>query len=119
MGKSQEETMSNPFISKHSELHALTRQEEENCNKELKANALEACQLPIKGNKYISLSYRLLLKYSLDFVTCSKEHNVTVMWTCRNKLKTMNNCLKERTTQQELDKLLLAKLAKKRSDMQL
>ncbi|OBZ88349.1 hypothetical protein A0J61_03607 [Choanephora cucurbitarum] len=102
MGKSQEETMSNPFISKHSELHALTRQEEENCNKELKANALEACQLPIR-----------------DFVTCSKEHNVTVMWTCRNKLKTMNNCLKERTTQQELDKLLLAKLAKKRSDMHL
>ncbi|EPB88845.1 hypothetical protein HMPREF1544_04354 [Mucor circinelloides 1006PhL] len=79
MGKTQEETMNNPFIPKDSELHALTRAEEENCYKDMKAKALEACQLPIK-----------------DFVTCSKEHNVTVMWTCRTKLKAMNNCLNER-----------------------
>lgn len=51
MGKSQEETMSNPFIHKDSKLHALTRAEEENCFKEMKAKALEACQLPIKGYK--------------------------------------------------------------------
>lgn len=49
MGKTQEETMSNPFIPKDVKLHALTRAEEENCFKELKANALEACQVPIKG----------------------------------------------------------------------
>lgn len=49
MGKSEEETMTNPFIPKDSELHALTRAEEENCYKDMKAKALEACQLPIKG----------------------------------------------------------------------
>ncbi|KAG1051311.1 hypothetical protein G6F46_003680 [Rhizopus delemar] len=96
MGKTQEETMSNPFIPKDVKLHALTRAEEENCFKELKANALEACQVPIK-----------------DFVDCSKEHNVTVMFTCRSKLKIMNNCLKERTSEEELDKLKLAKLSNK------
>ncbi|KAK4510730.1 uncharacterized protein ATC70_005163 [Mucor velutinosus] len=84
MGKTQEETMNNPFIPKDSELHALTRAEEENCYKDMKAKALEACQLPIK-----------------DFVTCSKEHNVTVMWTCRTKLKAMNNCLNERYVDEE------------------
>ncbi|KAI9478332.1 MAG: hypothetical protein EXX96DRAFT_483782 [Benjaminiella poitrasii] len=92
--------MNNPFIPKDSELHALTRAEEENCYKDMKAKALEACQLPIK-----------------DFVMCSKEHNVTVMWACRDKLKVMNNCLHERTSQEELDKLLLAKLAQKRKEM--
>lgn len=51
MGKTQEETMNNPFIPKDSELHALTRAEEENCYKDMKAKALEACQLPIKGKK--------------------------------------------------------------------
>lgn len=51
MGKTQEETMNNPFIPKDSELHALTRAEEENCYKDMKAKALEACQLPIKGIK--------------------------------------------------------------------
>lgn len=49
MGKNQEETMNNPFIHRDSELHALTRAEEENCYKDMKAKALEACQLPIKG----------------------------------------------------------------------
>lgn len=49
MGKSEEESMTNPFIPKDSELHALTRAEEENCYKDMKAKALEACQLPIKG----------------------------------------------------------------------
>ncbi|KAI8997634.1 hypothetical protein BDB01DRAFT_840836 [Pilobolus umbonatus] len=88
--------MGNPFIPKNSELHALTRGEEENCYKEMKANALKSCEVPIK-----------------DFVTCSKEHNVTVMWTCRGKLKAMNSCLNERTSQDELDKLMLAKLAAK------
>ena len=50
MGKAEEETMTNPFIPKNSELHALTRAEEENCHKDMKAKALEACQVPIKGN---------------------------------------------------------------------
>ncbi|KAI8878032.1 hypothetical protein K501DRAFT_288078 [Backusella circina FSU 941] len=97
MGKTQEETMGNPFVSKESELHSLTRLEEETCYKEMKANALEFCQLPIK-----------------EFVTCSREHNVTVMWTCRSKLKEMNACLNTRTSQDELDKLMLAKLEQKR-----
>ncbi|CEG83076.1 hypothetical protein RMATCC62417_17052 [Rhizopus microsporus] len=101
MGKSQEEAMSNPFIHKDSKLHALTRAEEENCFKEMKAKALEACQLPIK-----------------DFVTCSKEHNVTVMWTCRSKLKAMNQCLNERTSDEELDKFKLAKLSNKLQQQQ-
>ncbi|KAI7905999.1 uncharacterized protein BX663DRAFT_529495 [Cokeromyces recurvatus] len=92
--------MSNPFIPKDTELHALTRAEEEGCYKDMKAKALQACQLPIK-----------------DFVTCSKEHNITVMWTCRDKLKAMNKCLNERTSQEELDKLMLAKLTKKRNEM--
>jgi hypothetical protein len=52
MGKTQEESMGNPFISKESELHSLTRLEEETCYKDMKANALEFCQLPIKG-KYV------------------------------------------------------------------
>lgn len=49
MGKTQEETMNNPFIPQDSKLHALTRAEEENCYKDMKAKALEFCQLPIKG----------------------------------------------------------------------
>ncbi|KAI8988567.1 hypothetical protein BDF20DRAFT_814305 [Mycotypha africana] len=93
--------MSNPFISKDAELHVLTRTEEENCYKDMKAKALEACELPIK-----------------DFVECSKEHNVTVMWTCRKKLKAMNSCLNQsRTSQEVLDKLLLKKLEEKRRTM--
>ncbi|CAO3607524.1 unnamed protein product [Cunninghamella blakesleeana] len=79
------------------EIHALTRGEEEACFKELKENALKHCQEFVK-----------------EFVECSKEHNVTVMWTCRGKLKAMNSCLNERTSRQELDKLKLAKLTKKR-----
>lgn len=93
MGKEQEESMSNPFIPKDVKLHALTRAEEESCFKELKANALEVCQLPIKGRKKKKIT---VINFVLDFVECSKEHNVTVMFTCRSKLKVMNNCLKER-----------------------
>lgn len=52
MGKTQEETMTNPFISQDSKLHALTRAEEENCYKDMKAKALEYCQLPIKGTLF-------------------------------------------------------------------
>jgi hypothetical protein len=97
MGKSEEETMTNPFIPKDSELHALTRAEEENCYKDMKAKALEACQLPIKGtNKHLQFNLSSILIYYIDFVTCSKDHNVTVMWTCRTKLKAMNTCLNER-----------------------
>lgn len=51
MGKETEETMNNPFIPQDSKLHALTRAEEENCYKDMKAKALEYCQLPIKGTK--------------------------------------------------------------------
>lgn len=94
MGKSEEETMNNPFIHRDSELHALTRAEEENCYKDMKAKALEACQLPIKGT--VSFTSCPVLTFFLDFVTCSKEHNVTVMWTCRDKLKVMNKCLNEK-----------------------
>jgi hypothetical protein len=98
MGKTQEETMNNPFIHKDSRLHALTRAEEENCYKDMKANALEACQVPIKGIYIYFKSYTnvWILTEEIDFVTCSKEHNVTVMWTCRTKLKAMNSCLNER-----------------------
>jgi hypothetical protein len=61
MGKTQEETMNNPFIPKDSELHALTRAEEENCYKDMKAKALEHCQLPIKGTVfYYPLFFHLI-----------------------------------------------------------
>ncbi|KAI9264940.1 hypothetical protein BDA99DRAFT_507287 [Phascolomyces articulosus] len=79
MGKTVQPTLENPFIDRNQELHALTRAEEEACYNDLKARALEYCKLPIK-----------------EFVECSKEHNVTVMWTCRDKLKTMNTCLNTR-----------------------
>ncbi|KAG0182733.1 hypothetical protein DFQ28_011121 [Apophysomyces sp. BC1034] len=100
MGKNLEESMSNPFFERTGDLHALTRAEEEACYKDLKEKAMEYCKLPVK-----------------DFVSCSQEHNVTVVWTCRDKLKTMNNCLKERTSREELDKLKLAKLAAKRAEL--
>ncbi|KAI8072676.1 hypothetical protein BC940DRAFT_291333 [Gongronella butleri] len=99
MGKSTEATMHNPFFGKASEVHALTRGEEEACFKELKGKALKHCDDLVK-----------------DFVNCSKEHNITVMWTCRQKLKDMNNCLNEWTTREELDKLKLEKLAAKRAE---
>ncbi|KAI8138805.1 hypothetical protein BJV82DRAFT_522883 [Fennellomyces sp. T-0311] len=98
MGKTVQVSKENPLADRTSELHALTRGEEEACYKDLKAKALEYCKLPIK-----------------DFVECSKEHNVTVMWTCRSKLKEMNSCLNTRTTREELDKLKLAKLEAKRA----
>lgn len=63
MGKTQEETMNNPFIPKDSELHALTRAEEENCYKDMKAKALEHCQLPIKGT--ILCFYTCLFRHVL------------------------------------------------------
>ena len=30
-----------------------------------------------------------------EFVECSKEHNITVAWTCRDKNKAMNKCLNQ------------------------
>ncbi|ORZ02441.1 hypothetical protein BCR43DRAFT_481553 [Syncephalastrum racemosum] len=103
MGKTVQETLANPFAQQSSELHVLSRGEEEACYKDMKARALQHCQLPVK-----------------DFVECSKEHNVTVMWTCRKKLKAMNACLNEKTSREELDKLKLekmrAKLAQKQKD---
>ncbi|KAI8099052.1 uncharacterized protein BX664DRAFT_320267 [Halteromyces radiatus] len=101
MGKSVEQTMNNPFTDKSVEIHTLSRNEEEACFKDLKAKALQHCQDSVK-----------------DFVECSKEHNVTVMWTCRSKLKTMNSCLNERTSREELDKLKLIKMAEKRARQQ-
>lgn len=59
MGKTEEETMNNPFIPQDSELHALTRAEEENCYKDMKANALEACQVPIKGMSFQFLNLKI------------------------------------------------------------
>ncbi|CAO3600909.1 unnamed protein product [Absidia cylindrospora] len=83
--------MTNPFMDKSSEMHPLSRNEEEACFKDLKEKALQHC------HEYV------------------KEHNVTVMWTCRSKLKTMNSCLNERTSREELDKLKLTKMAEKRA----
>ncbi|KAI9323469.1 hypothetical protein BX666DRAFT_2022202 [Dichotomocladium elegans] len=99
MGKTVQTSLENPFGERKADVHALTRAEEEACYKDLKAKALKHCQVEIK-----------------DFVECSKEHNVTVMWTCRSKLKIMNNCLNTQTSREELDKLKLAKLAAKRSN---
>ncbi|CDH48904.1 hypothetical protein RO3G_11140 [Lichtheimia corymbifera JMRC:FSU:9682] len=99
MGKTVQLSKENPFGERKAEVHALTRAEEEACYKDLKEKALEYCQSSIK-----------------EFVECSKEHNVTVMWTCRDKLKTMNTCLNSRTSREELDKLKLAKLAAKRAE---
>jgi len=96
MGKSTEAEMANPLVNRSEGFHALTRAEEENCFKELKKNALKKCDGLIK-----------------DFVDCSKEHNITVAWTCRDKNKAMNKCLNQYTAQAELDKLKLAKLADK------
>ncbi|SAL96206.1 hypothetical protein [Absidia glauca] len=93
-----EQTMTNPFMDKSSEMHPLSRNEEEACFKDLKEKALKRCHESVK-----------------EFVECSKEHNVTVMWTCRSKLKTMNSCLNEWTSREELDKLKLAKMAEKRA----
>ncbi|ORZ09008.1 hypothetical protein BCR42DRAFT_335079 [Absidia repens] len=90
--------MTNPFMDKSSEMHPLSRNEEEACFKDLKEKALQHCHESVK-----------------DFVECSKEHNVTVMWTCRSKLKAMNSCLNERTSREELDKLKLTKMAEKRA----
>ncbi|KAI8380912.1 uncharacterized protein BYT42DRAFT_593015 [Radiomyces spectabilis] len=92
--------MANPFAERSAELHALTRAEEEACFKDLKAKALKLCSAPIK-----------------EFVECSKEHNITVMWTCRSKLKEMNHCLNQYTSREQLDKLKLAKLAAKRDEL--
>ncbi|KAH8556656.1 hypothetical protein BGW37DRAFT_473551 [Umbelopsis sp. PMI_123] len=101
MGKSAQSEMANPLVDRTEGIHALTRAEEENCFKELKKNALKKCEVPIK-----------------EFVDCSKEHNVTVAWTCRDKNKAMNRCLNQHTAQEELDKLKLAKLASKRAMQQ-
>ncbi|KAI9491234.1 hypothetical protein BDB00DRAFT_767319 [Zychaea mexicana] len=98
MGKTVQVSKENPLAERTAEVHALTRAEEEACYNDLKAKALEYCKIPIK-----------------EFVECSKEHNITVMWTCRDKLKTMNNCLNTRTTREELDKLKLVKLEAKRA----
>ncbi|KAL0089341.1 hypothetical protein J3Q64DRAFT_1728159 [Phycomyces blakesleeanus] len=100
MGKTVQESKANPMGDRSNELHALTRAEEEACNKAMKKAAIEYCQDSMK-----------------EFVQCSKEHNVTVMWTCRDKLKTMNNCLKGRTSREELDKLKLEKLMAKRAEL--
>ncbi|ORX44017.1 hypothetical protein DM01DRAFT_1295671 [Hesseltinella vesiculosa] len=89
--------MVNPFYNDN-QVHALTRSEEEACFKELKEKALKKCD-----------------DYVKEFVSCSKEHNVTVMWTCRSKLKTMNTCLNEWTSREQLDKLKLDKLRAKRA----
>lgn len=62
MGKTQEETMNNPFIPQDSKLHALTRAEEENCYKDMKAKALEYCQLPIKGTTTTTWTEKIKIK---------------------------------------------------------
>ncbi|KAL1916553.1 uncharacterized protein VTP21DRAFT_5744 [Calcarisporiella thermophila] len=91
-------SLKNPFHRKASEaVHALTRAEEEACFKQLKQNALANCDSKIK-----------------DFVECSKTHQLTVVWKCRKLHKEMNKCLNSYTTQEELDKLKLEKIARKR-----
>ena len=53
MGKTVQATMGNPMVDRNtSELHALTRLEEETCYNDLKAKALEYCKLPIKGTHF-------------------------------------------------------------------
>ncbi|OZJ03896.1 hypothetical protein BZG36_03952 [Bifiguratus adelaidae] len=97
MGKTQQSELSNPFVNRETQqLHALTRAEEEACFKDLKQRALVKCSEAVQ-----------------DFVKCSQDHNVTVVITCRGKARAMNDCLKQYTTQEELDKLKLAKIERK------
>ncbi|RUS30665.1 hypothetical protein BC938DRAFT_479099 [Jimgerdemannia flammicorona] len=97
MGKDLKSEMTNPFYQKQNNaIHALTRAEEEGCFKELKATALKKCDDVIQ-----------------DFVQCSKDHTVTVIFSCRGKSRVMNKCLNSYTTQEELDKLKLTKIAAK------
>lgn len=100
MGKSAQSEMSNPLVDRTEGIHALTRAEEENCFKELKKNALKKCEVPIKGlphdhDPFLTCSSEVLTAFIPDFVDCSKEHNVTVAWSCRDKNKAMNKCLNQ------------------------
>lgn len=57
MGKTVQETLANPFAQHSSELHVLSRGEEEACYKDMKARALQHCQLPVKGTPLQSLPF--------------------------------------------------------------
>lgn len=98
MGKNVQTAKENPLVNRSAELHALTRAEEEACYKDLKERALKHCQASVKGIHTETVITPLLScqRVPIEFVECSKEHNVTVMWTCRGKLKEMNKCLNER-----------------------
>lgn len=49
MGKTVEQTMTNPFMDKSSAMHPLSRNEEEACFKDLKEKALKHCHESVKG----------------------------------------------------------------------
>ncbi|POG59953.1 hypothetical protein GLOIN_2v1717254 [Rhizophagus irregularis DAOM 181602=DAOM 197198] len=78
-------------------MNVLTRSEEEILFNQLKHNARINCAPLIQ-----------------EFVDCNTGKSFSVIWSCRRQLKAMNNCLKNFTTTEELDKLRLEYIKQKR-----
>ncbi|CAG8455153.1 13370_t:CDS:2 [Ambispora gerdemannii] len=81
-----------------SDMNILTRGEEEKLVQSLKTNALKKCAPQIQ-----------------EFVECSSGRMISVVWACRSKLKLMNSCLKNFTTEEERDKLKLKYIASRKN----
>ncbi|KAK9764209.1 hypothetical protein K7432_008475 [Basidiobolus ranarum] len=77
-------------------MHTLSRHEEEAALTELKKSARLQCDSSIK-----------------EFAECSAAKGLTVVFSCRGKLREMNDCLGKQTTTEKLDQIRLRKLKKK------
>jgi len=78
-------------------MNVLTRSEEEVLFNKLKQNARTNCAPLIQ-----------------EFIDCNTGKSFSVIWSCKRQLKAMNNCLKNFTTTEELDKLRLEYIKQKR-----
>ncbi|KAI3637907.1 hypothetical protein MIR68_004556 [Amoeboaphelidium protococcarum] len=67
----------------------LTKTQEEALTKQLKRNALKQCDELVK-----------------DYQKCCQSHNLLVaLWKCKTKVNALNDCVKQYTTQKDIDRL--------------
>ncbi|KAL7414567.1 hypothetical protein BDY24DRAFT_385678 [Mrakia frigida] len=67
---------------------ALSRGEEEELRKNAKLSALKACDPLVKA-----------------FADCSTGRTFSVVWACKDQLKTVNDCVRPLRSEEHLDKL--------------
>lgn len=85
--------------------YALSRSEEENLIKRMKADSLKHCEIPVSGKSCLvtppspkeRIRYQLLIhdhRYQRTaFAKCGEGRTVSVVWACREQFSAMNACM--------------------------